>query len=237
MTPIKTDLVILLGDTHGDWFSVLTLFEVRDIRDCVVIHAGDVGIGFVSKDDQIDILSEVNAQLAMRNIDLYAIRGNHDDPAYFTGDYQYCFDNLHLLPDYTTLNINGETWLFVGGAVSIDREAINHAGNKIRVQGLTWWEDEGLVYDPYRISQCDVLVTHTAPSWVGPFDKEGLKYYTDGDPTLWNECVVERSRMNEIVTACGAKKHYCGHFHVSTSGENNGCRSRILNILELLEHR
>lgn len=233
---MKEQQIILVGDTHGDWSTLFNKIERFDIKDSILIHVGDVGIGFVDSERQHEILCDVNFELSNRDLHMYAIRGNHDDPAYFIG-LNDNYSNLTLLPDYSRLELNGESWLFVGGAVSIDREAINHAGNKIRVQGLTWWEDEGLVYDPYRISQCDVLVTHTAPSWVGPFDKEGLAYYTDKDPTLWNECVVERSRMNEIVTACGAKKHYCGHFHVSMGAEVNGCRSRILNILELLEHR
>ena len=35
----------------------------------------------------------------------FVVRGNHDNPAYFTGEFDT--DNLKLLPDYTVVNVNG----------------------------------------------------------------------------------------------------------------------------------
>jgi Icc-related predicted phosphoesterase len=224
---LTTDLLVVMGDTHGEWGPALDAIQRNHIRDAIILHAGDVGIGFLPKDVQEEILESLNAELAERNVRMYCIRGNHDDPQYFTGAYAY--SNITLMPDYTRMRINGEEFLFVGGAISIDRIK--------RTTYKSWWPDEVLVYDAERVTPCDVLVTHTAPNWVGPNDKNGIAYYTEQDDTLWAECVSERILMNELIEACGAKRHYCGHFHLSATAENNGCRSTILNINELLEHR
>jgi hypothetical protein len=224
---LTTNLLVMMGDTHGDWGAALDAIERNHIRDAIILHVGDVGIGFFPKDVQEEILDSLNDELAKRNVRMFCIRGNHDDPQYFTGEYAY--SHISLLKDYTHLQINGEEFLFVGGAISIDRI--------MRTPHKSWWPDEGLVYDPDRVTQCDVLVTHTAPIWVGPNDKNGIAYYTEHDATLWDECVAERLSMNALVLNCGAKRHYCGHFHMSVTAENNDCRSTILNINELLEHR
>ena len=221
------EMVLILGDTHGEWDRLINIFNSRDLRNCTIIHVGDVGLGFVNSERQLEILNLVNTVLSKRNIKMYAIRGNHDDPAYFKGEHNY--SNLLLLPDYSTLELNGERWLFVGGAISVDRIK--------RTPYKSWWPDEDLVYDVDRVTKCDVLVTHTAPNWIGPTDKNGIAYYTEHDDALWDECTAERLVMNRLVETCGAKRHYCGHFHMSTSAENNGCRSTILDINELLEHR
>ena len=224
---LTTNLLVVMGDTHGDWGSALDAIQRNSISDAIILHVGDVGIGFLPKDVQEEILESLNAELAERNVRMYCIRGNHDDPQYFTGAYAY--SHVSLMPDYTRMRINGEEFLFVGGAISIDRTK--------RTPFKSWWPDEGLVYSAERAAPCDVLVTHTAPNWVGPNDKTCIAYYTEQDTSLWSECVDERILMNKLIEACCAKRHYCGHFHMSATAENNGCRSTILNINELLEHR
>jgi len=224
---IETDLLLILGDTHGEWASLFNYLDRIKCSDAVILHVGDVGIGFRgNKKLEIGSISIVNKQLAERNIVMYAIRGNHDDPSYFNGNHHY--DNLKLLADYSTYNINGERFLFVGGAVSVDR--INRTPYK------TWWPDEVMVFDESRAEQCDVLVTHTAPNWIGPRDKNGIKYYDELDATLWDECLKERDNVDKLINLTKAKKHYCGHFHESTLTKNEECVSRIVNIMELVGH-
>ncbi len=224
---IKTEKLLLLGDTHGEWSSLLHLFDRISLRDATILHVGDVGVGFRQNPDaELKSLSVIDSELSNRGIVIYAIRGNHDDPSYFNGDHLY--DNLKLLPDYSTLNINDERFLFVGGAISIDRVQ--------RIPDRSWWNGEELVYDEDRISQCDVLITHTAPTWVGPQDKNGIQWFIDRDPTLWEELRSEREQVDSLLTKCGAKRHYCGHFHCRASMPKDGIVSRILNISELHEY-
>jgi hypothetical protein len=92
------------------------------------------------------------------------------------------------------------------------------------------------VLRPELVAQCDVLITHSAPLWNGPTDKGGISGWCNIDKMLWNECVQERHDHSTLLQLCTPKKHYCGHFHMSSVAENNGCISTILDIDEIKEH-
>jgi hypothetical protein len=80
-------------------------------------------------------------------------------------------------------------------------------------------------------------VTHSAPTWSGPFDKSGISGWCDRDETLWDECLQERKDHDVLIKLCGASRHYCGHFHTSSSVDFDGCISTILDELEVKEIR
>ena len=94
------------------------------------------------------------------------------------------FSNLEFIEDYTVKDLNGEKFLFVGGAISIDR--------RYRRESIDYWIDEPFVFDENKAQECDVLVTHSAPSWIGPFDKDGISGWCAKDENLWDEGVMER---------------------------------------------
>jgi UDP-2,3-diacylglucosamine pyrophosphatase LpxH len=223
--PISTDYVCIVGDTHGIWDILFEKIDSCEIRNCVLIHVGDVGIGFKSPEKQNSELEIVNDYFSERGISFYAIAGNHDDPSYFQG--QVNLSHFTLLADYSTLIINHKKFLFVGGATSIDRI--------LRTPNKSWWPDEVFVLDESRAEKCDVLITHTAPNWIGPNDKNGLELYIQKDATLWDECLRERIDMNQLIKLTQPQKHFCGHFHISQLAENDSCRSRIMNEHELCE--
>lgn len=218
---------IICGDTHGEWETLFRKIDHNQISDCILIHVGDIGIGFVSPEKQKRQIELLNNRFKQRSINFVGIRGNHDDPAYFGGDVS--LSNFELLPDYTYREINDELFLFVGGAVSVDR--IN------RIMGQSWWEGEPFKLEEQKIKKCDTLITHTAPTWIGPMDKEGIQYYCDRDPTLWDECLQERKDVTRLLDLAQPNKHYCGHFHMWRQVEHKGCTSEILDIFDLKEHR
>jgi hypothetical protein len=188
---------------------------------------GDLGVGFKSPDKQHREIELLNNRFKKRNIQFKGARGNHDDPKYFLGTVNH--SHFELIRDYSYQTFNGEKFLFVGGAVSIDR--------RIRVPNMSWWEDEAFVLKPELVDKVDVLITHSAPNWIGDFSKQGIAGWCEKDPTLWEECVKEREDIAKLIELCGAKKHWCGHFHQSHFASHNGCDSRILDILEIVEHR
>ena len=135
-----------------------------------------------------------------------------------------------MLPDYTTLTLNDKKFLFVGGAISIDRT--------MRKEGISYWKDEVFKLDESKIQQCDVLITHSAPTWNGPIEKNGmLATFCQKDPTLWDECMEERKQHDILVKLSGAKRHYCGHFHQYFVVDFDDCVSTILDILQIAEIR
>lgn len=218
---------IICGDTHGEWDTLFRKIDHNQVSDCILIHVGDIGIGFISPEKQKRQIELLNDRFKKRDINFVGIRGNHDDPVYFGGDVS--LSNFQLLPDYTYREINDELFLFVGGAVSVDR--IN------RIMGQSWWEGEGFKLNEAQIKKCDVLITHTTPTWIGPMDKEGIQYYCDRDPTLWDECLQERKDVTKLIDLARPNKHYCGHFHMWRQVEHRGCLSEILDIMDLKEHR
>lgn len=219
--------IYILGDNHGRYDSLFHYLDQFDIKNCHLIHVGDGGEGFLPVEKQERQFVHLNNNFKSRNINYLSIRGNHSDPAYFDGSVN--LSNFRLLPDYHYEMFNGELFLFVGGATSIDR--------KVRNLGTTYWENELFVLKPELIRPCNILISHSAPKWIGPYDKNGIKYWCDQDPTLWETCVKEREDMDKLVQLSCAEKAYFGHFHESHSSEMYGCKCRILAEMEITEHR
>lgn len=220
--PLKK--IFLIGDTHGDWREVLYKMESGAFDNSVMIHVGDVGMGFPGT---IGCETELDRRFAEREIICYGIRGNHDDPTFFTGDTRVDLPNFKLIPDYTVITHGEHTIQLVGGALSIDRVA--------RTDGLSYWSDEGMIYDESKAVKCDVLITHTAPNWIGPNDRAGVSYWLkkDHDPDFWSVLCNERLECQKLINKTSPSRHYCGHFHVKAEVEKDGVKSRILDIAEI----
>lgn len=219
--------IYIVGDTHGEWEALFRKIDHLGIGNCYLIHVGDGGEGFLTKEKQLRQFEHLNNCFKKRNIQYKSIRGNHSDPDYFQGQVKH--SHFELIPDYTYREFNGEKFLFVGGAISIDR--------RLRVPHMSWWEDEAFVLKPELVEKVDVLITHTIPQWSGDFQKSGIVSWCEKDSTLWEEAVIERENISKLIELCQPKKHYSGHFHKSCFTSYNGCDSLILDILEIVEHR
>jgi len=223
---INQQSVYILGDNHGKYDVMFRFIEAYEIKDCILIHVGDGGEGFAPYDKQMRQFYHYNDRFKSKGIEYLSIRGNHSDPAYFDGSVN--LSHFKLLPDYHTQIINGEKFLFVGGAISIDR--------KIRKEGFSYWRDEPFVLDKSKIEECDVLITHSAPTWIGPLDKKGILSWCEKDEFLWRDCLKEREDHDILFQLAKPKKSYAGHFHQRFSVDINGCRAKILAELEIIPH-
>jgi hypothetical protein len=150
--------VIFLGDVHGRWEDLASLLARHDLRDETIVQVGDFGVGFDQPARELERLDALDAVLAERGLMLYAIRGNHDDPAPFA-DGRHDRSRLRLVADYTTLTIEGRRVLGIGGATSIDRAPR-------RWQGLGWWPEEAFVLQPEPWTAPQIVVTWRA--WLLP---------------------------------------------------------------------
>lgn len=233
MIEINTPLCILVGDHHGEWDALSKKINSYDIRDCLLIHVGDGGEGFIAHEPkQIRQYKLLNDRFKSRNIIYISIRGNHSNKRWFDDSVNY--SNFKLISDYTVMKINGEIWQFVGGAISVDR--------KHRKLNISYWEDEVFDLDKEKAQKCDVLVTHTGPPWIGPNHKgEFVMSFYEKDPTLKSELMEERKFMQDLYDICKPKVSYLGHFHRSEvntyHGEGYTAKTKILDILELIEHK
>jgi hypothetical protein len=217
--------LLYVGDNHGSWNEILHSINKGKISNTNIISVGDLGIGFYPSKDMAtcDLLDK---QFRQNNINFYGIRGNHDDPSYFTGSQRVCLDNFELIEDYTVSNYGSKRIQFIGGATSIDRTG--------RKEGISYWEDEAVNFNKDKCQEVDILVTHTAPSWCFPQQFNEMVYgWAREDAYLLEDLTDERAIMDEIFKLCKPSLHLYGHFHSSWTEEINGCKHKLLGINEM----
>jgi len=222
--------IYLLGDHHGTYQDLLVETDRIKLRDAILVHVGDGEEGYDGLDAAF--FRKLSSEFGARGIEYLSIRGNHSNPVFFNGDH--IFDNVKLLPDYTRREWHGQNWLFVGGAVSINRLD--------RVRGKTWWPEEAFALNRKLAGPADVLVTHSGPTWIIPPQRNAFvaQYCRDEKERgkdLRKELRHERNLHDELFNLVRPKFWYLGHFHQSLRKTQYGCRTRILNCSELARHR
>lgn len=147
------------------------------------------------------------------------IRGNHDNPA-------VCRRHKRWIPDGLVESIGDSTVMFIGGAWSIDRDS--------RIEGRDWWADEEvgelefrMLFDVYRATQPDVVVTHDCPSAIAielflGEHRVSYKSRTAG----WLQAMYEEHRP---------EKWLFGHWHMSRDVIIGRCRFICLAELETMD--
>lgn len=228
------------GDWHGRFDSILYDLKHYGIEDATIIQVGDFGIGFDKRKVEKKKLKEFAKSLAKLNITLYAIRGNHDDPAYFTGE---AFGCITLLKDYSVLEVNAKRILCVGGAISIDRKPNKEYPG--RFEGIDYWSNENVVLDEKALEMAgaaDIIVTHSSPFGVFPYTLKGKEDgWYETDAKLYDDIHKERTILTHIydsVSKKGKVEHYFyGHYHLPQLAEMNGTKFRCLGIDEFYELR
>lgn len=236
---INFENIITLGDIHGRWGVVQTHIKKFDIKNTLYIQVGDFGIGFRKPEEDFELLQMVDKMLADDNNFLFAIRGNHDDPEWFIGDkYKEMKDqltNIKLVSDYEVHTFNNENYLFIGGAISIDRKSRQQ-------RNLGWWKDEVVNFDYdfcENVRNIDRIITHTSPDFCPPLQLGNLVMeYAQDDATLTQELRNERQQMTKIISDIMKNNkiktlHY-GHFHRSSKFIHNDCEFICCDINEFM---
>jgi predicted phosphodiesterase len=219
--------MVLLGDIHGDFQTIVNFARANETLEPInLIQVGDFGAGFHS--EFLEDMVYLNDELKSFNVTLYVIRGNHDDPKYFNGDYTW--SNLKFLSDYTVLVLEGKRILLVGGAISIDRLS--------RTENKSWWRDEGFILNSDKLSEyegIDIVVTHSAPHFVFPQTFNSLVLsFAQYDSKLIDDLNDERGRFNEMYRILSEKnkiKHwFYGHFHTTKFEQYEETKFNVLGI-------
>ncbi len=247
----------LVGDLHGSLKEFTFIIEKRDLRNENIIQVGDFGLGSNSLGIDMQNLKILNEILIERNLILYIIRGNHDDPAFWYLHDTSAYSNIIFVKDYSVLNIEDTNILFAGGAVSIDRcyRTINK---------MPYFKGEEFVLNEERLNlileteeRVDMIVTHNAPMF---FEPQGIvsplvDNYIAHERTVWGtdlrgSLIKERQdieKMHDILLEKFTIKDWVyGHFHKSFRGIHKNIRSTgeevitnhiLLDIKEFYEHR
>jgi len=215
----------IVGDIHGEYGSLLYSIKWAELQDCLIICAGDCGMGFTTVEGAKNELSKLRKYCNNNNIHVFFVRGNHDNPEWFEKKV-INFPNVKCIPDYTvvTYNNNGTLTniLCIGGATSIDRNGrlkqmlesktrflkyhptatYEEADDNIR---HLYWDGEQPVFDPDKLNaikeaglEINMMCTHTCPSFCTPTHKNGIEGWLLADKTLSGDLDRERETIDQI---------------------------------------
>ncbi len=226
-----------LGDLHADFVWLSFAIVQNKIKDSTIIQVGDFGIGFLKKEDEQ--LASLNNVCVRNNVMMFVIRGNHDNPSAFNSENR--FSNLKFLKDYTLLEIYRLNILFVGGSISNDR--LHRAENSSYWKNEIFFFDEGILSKVLKpITTLDIVVTHSAPLGVYPFDLDPIVFgFLRIDEDLKWDILTDRTdhaRLMLYLIELGLRPSfwYYGHFHKSHSQMYNDISFKLLNINEFYDH-
>lgn len=220
--------IIFIGDLHSNLAIIKWYIKQYNIKDTYFIQVGDFGAGFL-KEKSYDLLNDF---IKLHNNYLYVIRGNHDNPNMFT-ETKHIRSNIVFIKDYEILKILDYNILFIGGAISIDRE--------YRIENeLHYWENEKVNFDNNKINiikkynnNIDICVTHTAPSFLDPM------FLNTNDNKLRNDISRERIELTKIFDILKNKNlmnWYYGHFHDNKSIVIEMVKFTMLGEGKFLQH-
>ena len=256
--PEDVECVIVCGDIHGSFTEIAYKVTMQmDVHNALVIIAGDCGFGFNRLGFYDSLYQRKVAKLLKKNNVRFAfVRGNHDNPAYFSKRL-IDHERWRTVPDYSVICAASHDILCVGGATSIDRKyrlsmknnAASGYDGDLSVRPAYYWWDEAPVFDENRLQTAlalgydliDTVVTHTAPSFCDFVDKGPMvREYAENDMTLLADCDNEREQMDKLYNALVSHKESLplqnwiyGHFHASRRMSRDGILFTMLDCEEL----
>jgi len=218
-------MIWAIGDTHGN-FAVIE-YAIRDIapqnlngHKFFLVHLGDFGVGFNTPDEDDRILKSIDATLARNNGELLVVRGNHDNPTFWSPSSEYTYDNISFVPDNSIRVLDGKVCLFAGGAISIDRSR--------RVENKTWWRDEVYTFSEIPLgnieSGIDLVFTHDVWHGIQPsydLDAPILHHFYSRDRKLRLDLYESQLELRKLydaieklnITANKRCQWFHGHYH------------------------
>ncbi len=241
--PKKYKKLYVVGDIHGEFRELVwRLVCVWEIKDAVVMIAGDCGFGFEKPGYYDDLYyGKLEKRLQDSGIMILCVRGNHDDPGYFNGTRPINYEFLKTLADYDTVKFQDQTVLCLGGAVSTDQEwriAENADLERLGSDKRVWWPaevpvklgDPGIQKLPGHIY---AVVSHEAPISMMPVLARGARGVASGE--VWTDILDSREYLEKILWRCRPERWYYGHYHESFTGTNGVTQWKGLGIMEISE--
>lgn len=231
-----------IGDIHGETRILEHYLDFYDIRNCTLILLGDVGI-FRYRDYKHYL--QFDKFCNEREITVYAFRGNHDNPAFFLPHEEQSpiarrfwekFTNFKVLPDLTSVSINGSNGIVIGGGVSIDRccrkswiSSNRQYGNLYKSND--WWENETIPNTAGIDEKFDFILSHTGPRplEIAPLSESNCSFFKYDD-CLKQDIEIENNRLMEIQHQFKPKRWWFGHFHINDDFDFFDTRCTVVDI-------
>lgn len=224
--------VFFMGDLHGDADALFEITErigaCRSVdrgeqqAPCNLIILGDIGMGF---EYCTPYLTEAFRELSLDGWNIYLLRGNHDNPLYWTEKVE----GATMLPDNKIITINGKRVFVSGGGTSIDRTQ--------RVKNQSYWENEELFVPNHALREVGpvyAVLTHTGPVPPTVHNKSFISGWLREDRGLGADLELEQIQVSRLASMKPTYWLY-GHYHVACDHEVNGIRCRALAEHEIVD--
>lgn len=228
------DNLYVMGDNHGKLLVLSNALAGSRIKEgSDVILLGDNGLimddittDYIWKNDY----AEINKLAKEKDVRIFLLRGNHDNPASYKHELSY--SNVILLEDLDTATWRDKKAIFIPGAVSIDR-----CLRKMR--GWNWYENEGLPeLDLLSLGRHDIVFSHGGPlPRKLRKDRAIVDHYCCLDQDLADDLAKEQITWQLILAAVSPKTMYYGHYHVTDSFRiyRVNCKPRGIDRLDLVK--
>jgi predicted phosphodiesterase len=212
--------VTLVGDCHGKYDRYYNIAKGCEYT----IQLGDFGF------------SDAWNRLGYSDLDPNkhkVIKGNHDSYG--------CPQEPHNLGDFGEYTLNGISFFFVRGGISIDRTY--RQGEQFSGGKKTYWTQEELSFtemlacmDAYKKSKAKILLTHCPPAMICD-ELAGNKGHGILQRFGFHVGFRENTALllDELIKIRKPDECYFGHFHTSYAGYINGTLFRCLDELETAE--
>ncbi len=211
-------MVFMTGDIHGTPRRVCFFSHRLHLsRNDTIIIAGDVGANYYLNERD----EETKRKLASVNPTVLCVHGNHECRPEHISSYHLIewngglvwvedkYPNLLFAKDGEIYTIEGQRYLVIGGAFSIDW--------KWRVNARAgWWADEqpsqaikAFVEAQIGSHEVDIVVSHTCPRKYEP-----TEVFLPG----YEQSQVDKSTENWLDTIeekVSYRAWYCGHWHTA----------------------
>lgn len=201
--------MIFIGDVHGKFatlnFKLKTFIKDNKIQKHNFIQIGDFGLFC---DDDLNHLYDIDDTLIASGNNMYVIRGNHDNPKYWTDEYTSQFSNIFFMKDNSFLKLDGLNVLFIGGSISIDR--------MLRKEGVNYWKNETQTQleDYEKFKNFDIVVSHNASSALtGRTISQPVSKMMKKDPMLKQDIKNENHFLEAVYSQVLPKYWIYGHHH------------------------
>jgi predicted phosphodiesterase len=220
-------MIILLGDTHGD-FKIFDYIreKIGDDPDAIIIQVGDFGYWPMSMGNWKTTPWPV-----------YFIDGNHEHfPSLWEqvpteNGFQIkqpveLQKNLFYIPRGTIHTFEGIKFGFMGGGESIDKYWRQYGVSVFHEERVQRHQVEELVKDA-QTNPIDILITHIPPATVRDRAFPPLNHAEWNLDLSWVD--VSMNNIEYLWNALDRPKLFCGHMHTSINIFN----CRILDCNEL----
>jgi len=225
--------IIVAGDIHGMWRYLNTLINKKKPK--YILQVGD--FGWWPRQHVKSRKPRIHHGMKYRPFDQYGLKVGKTEVFWCPGNHEdweelelrkaipsEIMPNVFYMRRGSTIQLaDGRIILFMGGALSIDRNS--------RTAGIDWFPQEIIPYSEIyklehnEVDKVDIVVSHTCPLEFEPKLRDKIPYngweYKFEDPS--------QQVLSTILDMYKPSLWYFGHFHIHMEGQYDNTKWFCMN--------